>query len=138
MRSIAAAPRFLWLLASLYLFYAYDPVKGGFQFVQRIWNGRDESAFSLHLGVDGESGRLSCSRPSLLLFAGILVHSAHQGPYPEESFAFWLLILAAATIGVFMSLDLFFLYFLLRDVRQSRDVFIVGDVGSPHQASIWR
>ncbi len=46
---------------------------------------------------------------SILLFAGIFV-SWHIKDRTKE-FYIWLLILAAATIGVFMSLDLFFLYF---------------------------
>jgi NADH-quinone oxidoreductase subunit M len=46
---------------------------------------------------------------SILLFAGIFV-SWHIKDRAKE-FYIWILILAAATIGVFMSLDLFFLYF---------------------------
>ena len=46
---------------------------------------------------------------SILLFAGIFV-AWHIKDRTKE-FYIWLLILAAATIGVFMSLDLFFLYF---------------------------
>src|SRR4029078_4002604 len=46
---------------------------------------------------------------SILLFAGIFV-SWHIKDRAKE-FYIWLLILAAATIGVFMSLDLFFLFF---------------------------
>ena len=34
-RGIAAGSAFISLIASLYLFYAYDPLKGGFQFIQR-------------------------------------------------------------------------------------------------------
>ena len=55
-RSVAAGAAFVSLLASLYLFYAYDPVRGGFQFVQKYrmvetardflasWCGRDRDA----------------------------------------------------------------------------------------------
>ena len=32
-RGIAAGSAFISLFASFYLFYAYDPVKGGFQFL---------------------------------------------------------------------------------------------------------
>src|SRR5512146_280059 len=51
-RGIAAGSAGLSLLASLYLFYAYDPVKGGFQFVQKYEWSR-QLGISLHLGVDG-------------------------------------------------------------------------------------
>ncbi|MDH4186776.1 MAG: hypothetical protein OEV08_07255, partial [Nitrospira sp.] len=35
-RGIAAGSALVSLLASIYLFYAYDYVKGGFQFVQKF------------------------------------------------------------------------------------------------------
>ena len=106
-RGIAAGSSFVALMASIYLFYAYDPVKGGFQFLQRIEWSR-QLGISLYLGVDGIGTPLvlaSC----ILLFAGVFV-SWHIKDRTKE-FYIWLLILAAATIGVFMSLDLFFLYF---------------------------
>jgi NADH-quinone oxidoreductase subunit M len=106
-RGIAATAAGLSLLFSLYLFYAYDPVKGGFQFVQKFQWSR-QLGISLHLGVDGIGTPLVLAS-SILLFAGIFV-SWHIKDRTKE-FYIWLLILAAATIGVFMSLDLFFLYF---------------------------
>jgi NADH-quinone oxidoreductase subunit M len=106
-RGIAASASFVSLLASVYLFYAYDPVKGGFQFVERFEWSR-ELGISLHLGVDGIGTPLVLAS-SILLFTGVFV-SWHIRDRAKE-FYIWLLILAAATIGVFMSLDLFFLYF---------------------------
>ena len=35
-RGIAAGSAFVSLIASVYLFYAYDPLKGGYQFIQRM------------------------------------------------------------------------------------------------------
>ena len=101
-RGIAAGAAFVSLLASLYLFYAYDPVQGGFQFVQQYEWSR-QLGISLHLGVDGIGTPLVLAS-SILLFAGIFV-SWHIKDRTKE-FYIWLLILAAATIGVFMSLDL--------------------------------
>lgn len=106
-RGIAAGSAFISLIASLYLFYAYDPLKNGFQFIQRIEWSR-QLGISLHLGVDGIGTPLVLAS-SILLFAGIFV-SWHIKDRIKE-FYIWILILAAATIGVFMSLDLFFLYF---------------------------
>src|SRR6476469_1324256 len=106
-RGIAAVSAGISLLASLYLFYAYDPVKGGFQFIQKFEWSR-QLGIALHLGVDGIGTPLVLAS-SILLFAGIFV-SWHIKDRTKE-FYIWLLILAAATIGVFMSLDLFFLYF---------------------------
>ncbi|GKS56596.1 NADH dehydrogenase subunit M [Nitrospira sp.] len=106
-RVTAASAAGISLLASFYLFYAFDAAKGGFQFVQRYeWS--KQLGIALYLGVDGIGTPLvlaSC----ILLFAGIFVqwHTKDRA----KQFYIWLLILAAATIGVFMSLDLFFLYF---------------------------
>jgi len=106
-RGIAASAAFVSLVASLYIFYGYDPVQGGFQFVQKFsWS--KELGIALYLGVDGIGTPLVLAS-SILLFAGIFV-SWHIKDRIKE-FYIWLLILAAATIGVFMSLDLFFLYF---------------------------
>ena len=106
-RGIASSAAFVSLVASLYIFYGYDPVQGGFQFVQKFaWS--KELGSALYLGVDGIGTPLVLAS-SILLFAGIFV-SWHIKDRAKE-FYIWLLILAAATIGVFMSLDLFFLYF---------------------------
>ncbi|HSS30858.1 MAG TPA: NADH-quinone oxidoreductase subunit M [Nitrospiraceae bacterium] len=106
-RGIATGSALVSLLASLYLFFAYDHVTGGFQFVNKFEWSR-QLGISLHLGVDGIGTPLVLAS-SILLFAGIFV-SWHIKDRAKE-FYIWLLILAAATIGVFMSLDLFFLFF---------------------------
>ncbi len=106
-RGVAAGSAFVSLLASFYMFYAYNPVTGGFQFVQRYeWS--KQLGIALYLGVDGIGTPLVLAS-SILLFAGIFI-SWHIKDRTKEFYIF-LLILAAATIGVFMSLDLFFLYF---------------------------
>lgn len=106
-RSVAAGSAFITLITSIYLFYAYDPLRGGYQFIQKIEWSR-QLGISLHLGVDGIGTPLVLAS-GILLFAGIFV-SWHIKDRLKE-FYIWILILAAATIGVFMSLDLFFLYF---------------------------
>jgi NADH-quinone oxidoreductase subunit M len=106
-RMTAAISAGISLLASFYIFLAYDTAKGGFQFVQRYaWS--EELGIAFYLGVDGIGGPLVFAS-AILLFAGIFV-SWHIKDRTKEFYMF-LLILAAATIGVFMSLDLFFLYF---------------------------
>src|SRR5438094_3282884 len=106
-RLVAAAAAGVCMLASFYMFFAYDPVRGGFQFVQRFeWSKQLGIAF--YLGVDGIGTPLVLAS-SILLFAGIFI-SWHIKDHTKEFYIF-LLILAAATIGVFMSLDMFFLYF---------------------------
>ena len=106
-RVIAAAAAGMSLLTSFYMFFAYDPVEGGFQFVKRFeWS--KELGIAFYLGVDGIGAPLVLAS-SILLFAGIFI-SWHIKDRTKEFYIF-LLILAAATMGVFMSLDLFFLYF---------------------------
>lgn len=106
-RTIAAASAFVPFLCSFILFYMYDPVEGGFQFVQRFeWS--KELGIAFYLGVDG-IGTPMVLASAILLFAGIFI-SWHIKDRTKEFYIF-LLILAGATIGVFMSLDLFFLYF---------------------------
>jgi NADH-quinone oxidoreductase subunit M len=106
-RGVAATAAGTSLLASFYMFYGYDPGQGGFQFVQRYeWS--KQLGIALYLGVDGVGTPLVLAS-SVLLFAGIFI-SWHIKDRTKEFYIF-LLILAAATIGVFMSLDLFFLYF---------------------------
>ena len=83
------------------------PSKADFNFSSGIvWS--TQLGVSLYLGVDGIGTPLVLAS-SILLFAGIFV-SWHVKDRTKE-FYISLLILAAATIGVFMSLDLFFLYF---------------------------
>ncbi len=70
-RNIAACSALVSLVASFYLFYAYDPVKGGFQFVQRFeWS--KELGIAFYLGVDGIGTPLVLAS-TILLFAGIFI-----------------------------------------------------------------
>ncbi|UCE62498.1 MAG: NADH-quinone oxidoreductase subunit M [Nitrospirota bacterium] len=106
-RMVAVVSSGICLLASAYIFFAYDTEKSGFQFTQKFaWS--EELGISFYVGVDGIGGPLVFAS-AILLFAGIFV-SWHIKDRTKEFYIF-LLILAAATIGVFMSLDLFFLYF---------------------------
>src|SRR5207247_1349846 len=101
-RLVAAAAAGVCMLASFYMFFAYDPARGGFQFVQRFeWSKQLGIAF--YLGVDGIGTPLVLAS-SILLFAGIFI-SWHIKDRTKEFYIF-LLILAAATIGFFMSLDM--------------------------------
>ncbi len=51
-RMVAATAAGLSLLASFYVFFAYDPDKAGFQFVSRYpWS--EELGIAFYIGVDG-------------------------------------------------------------------------------------
>ena len=106
-RMVAASSAGIALLASLYVFMSYDPNVGGFQMITH-WPWSEELGIAFYIGVDGIGAPLVFAS-SILLFSGIFI-SWHIKDRTKEFYIF-LLILAAATIGVFMSLDLFFLYF---------------------------
>ncbi len=106
-RTVAAVSAGISLLAAFLLFLVYDAGQGGFQFITKwVWSG--ELGIAFHIGVDG-IGTPMVFASAILLFAGVFI-SWHIQDRAKEFYIF-LLILAAATIGVFMSLDLFFLYF---------------------------
>ncbi|MEK6683453.1 MAG: NADH-quinone oxidoreductase subunit M [Nitrospirota bacterium] len=106
-RTTAAIAGLIPTLASFYLLYAYDSAAGGYQFTEQyVWS--TDLGISFFLGVDGISIPLVLAS-SILLFTGVFI-SWHIVDRPKEFYIF-LLILAAATIGVYVSLDLFFLYF---------------------------
>ena len=106
-RMVAASSAGIALLASLYVFMSYAPNVGGFQMITH-WPWSEELGIAFYIGVDGIGAPLVFAS-SILLFSGIFI-SWHIKDRTKEFYIF-LLILAAATIGVFMSLDLFFLYF---------------------------
>jgi NADH-quinone oxidoreductase subunit M len=106
-QGIAVGASSISLLASFYLLYAFDYEQGGFQFIER-YQWAPNLGISFYLGVDGIAVPLVLAS-SILIFAGIFV-SWHIQDRAKEFYIF-LLILAAATVGVYVSLDLFFLYF---------------------------
>src|SRR5436309_3904646 len=92
---------------SFLLLFAFDWHKGGYQFQQKyVWS--EHLGIQFYVGVDG-IGVPMVLASSILLFAGVFI-SWHIKDRTKEFYAF-LLILAGATIGVYVSLDLFFLYF---------------------------
>ncbi len=108
-RVIAAVSSGISFVASVYLLYAFQYAPGSpqFQFLEQYEWSKD-LGISFFLGVDGMSVPLVLAS-SVLLFAGVFV-SWHIEDRAREFYIF-LLILASATIGVYVSLDLFFLYF---------------------------
>src|SRR5437879_3000255 len=92
---------------SFILLFAFDWQKGGYQFQQKyVWS--EQLGIQFYIGVDG-IGVPMVLASSILLFAGVFI-SWHIKDRAKEFYAF-LLILAGATIGGYVSLDPFFLYF---------------------------
>ncbi len=98
-------------LLSLIVFLAYDRDAGGVQFVDHIsWLSAETIKSSYLLGVDGLSA-------PLVLLTGLLGTAAAFASRNIElrvsEYFIWLLLLEAAVMGVFVSLDLllFFVFF---------------------------
>lgn len=106
-RMLAAAGAFVALALSVYLYVAYDKAAGGFQFSEQVaW--LPALGIGYHVGADG------IALPMVLLtglvtFTGVLVSWGIEDR-PREFFAF-LLMLVAGVLGVFVSVDLFLLFF---------------------------
>jgi NADH-quinone oxidoreductase subunit M len=101
-----AASSFTFLL-SIWLYFSYDIVEAGYQFVEKhTW--LEELGISYHVGVNGMNTPLVLLT-GIVMFTGVLI-SWRIDDRPREFFAF-MFILATGVFGVFVSLDLFMLFF---------------------------
>jgi NADH-quinone oxidoreductase subunit M len=106
-RGIALGVSALTLILSAVVFFSYNTVAAGYQFVENAaW--LPALGISYHLGVDGLSAALELMA-GLVVFSGVMV-SWRVEDRAREFFAF-LMFLAASVFGVFASLDLFLLFF---------------------------
>ena len=95
------------LLLSLWVYFSYDSVAAGYQF-QEFHSWLPALGIGYHVGVDGMSAPLVLLT-GVVMFTGVLI-SWGIDDRPREFFAF-LFILATGVFGVFVSLDLFQLFF---------------------------
>jgi NADH-quinone oxidoreductase subunit M len=103
--ALAAATFALFL--SIWVYFSYDTAAGGYQFVEKIpW--LPALGISYHVGVDGMNTPLVLLT-GIVMFTGVLI-SWKIDDRPREFFAF-LFILATGVFGVFVTLDLFMLFF---------------------------
>lgn len=106
-RWVALAASTLTLLLSFIVYFGYDTALGGYQFVERLpWV--PALGISYYVGLDGISSPLVLLA-GVVVFSGVLV-SWNVLDRPREFFSF-LMILATSVLGVFVSLDLFQLFF---------------------------
>ena len=95
------------LVLSLWAYFTYDLGVGGYQLVEQYrWVPR--LGISYHVGVDGMNAPLVLLT-GVVMFTGVLI-SWGIDDRPREFFGF-LFILATGVFGVFVSLDLFQLFF---------------------------
>ncbi len=103
--ALAAATMALGL--SLWVYFSYNTAQGGYQFTEQIaW--LPQMGVSYFVGVDGMNAPLLLLT-GIVMFTGVLI-SWGLDDRPREFFAF-LFILATGVFGVFVSLDLFMLFF---------------------------
>lgn len=103
----ALAATAIAFLLSLWLFFGYDTTAGGYQFTEKM-NWLPAMGISYSVGVDG------FSIPMVLLtgivgLCGVMI-SWKVDERPKEFFSF-LMFLVTSVFGVFVSLDLFMLFF---------------------------
>jgi NADH-quinone oxidoreductase subunit M len=115
-RSIALAAAIFALILSFWVYFNYDQAAAGYQFVER-YKWLPALGISLYFGVDGMSTPLVLLA-GIVMFTGVLISWGDDNKHvmagiqdrPREFFAF-LFILAWGVFGVFVSLDLFMLFF---------------------------
>jgi NADH-quinone oxidoreductase subunit M len=119
-RVVALASAIFALILSFWVYRNYNQAIGGYQF-QEYYSWLNIPQFNinlaLHFGVDGMSAPLVLLT-GVVMFTGVLISWGNDDPHimagiqdrPREFFAF-LFILAAGVFGVFVSLDLFMLFF---------------------------
>jgi NADH-quinone oxidoreductase subunit M len=106
-RVAALAAATFALALSAWVYFTYDQSIAGYQFIEKFdWMPR--LGISYHVGVDGMSVPLVLLT-GVVMFTGVLI-SWGIDDRPREFFAF-LFLLAGGVFGVFVSLDLFQLFF---------------------------
>jgi NADH-quinone oxidoreductase subunit M len=106
-RVAALAASALALFLSIWLYFSYDYQAAGYQFIEKL-DWLPVLGISYYVGVDGMNVPLVLLT-GIVMFTGVLI-SWGIDDRPREFFAF-LFILATGVFGVFVSLDLFMLFF---------------------------
>ena len=96
------------LVLSIVLFSLYDFDKGGYQFTEYFKWLEDPMNISLSMGLDGISAPMVLLT-GIVMFAGVLV-SWNIQHRPRDFFVLFMLMVSGV-YGVFMTRDLFFLFF---------------------------
>jgi NADH-quinone oxidoreductase subunit M len=106
-RVVALAAAIFALFLSIWVYFSYDPAAGGYQFLEK-YSWLPALGISYQVGVDGINAPLVLLT-GVVMFTGVLI-SWKIDDRPREFFAF-LFILATGVFGVFVTLDLFMLFF---------------------------
>ncbi len=106
-RMAALAAGAVALILSVWAYFSYDVAAGGYQFIEK-YTWLKALGISYQVGLDGMNAPLVLLT-GVVMFTGVLI-SWGIDDRPREFFAF-LFILATGVYGVFVSLDLFMLFF---------------------------
>jgi NADH-quinone oxidoreductase subunit M len=106
-RYIALSAATIDLVLSVIVYFSYQISTGGYQFVEK-YDWLPQLGISYYVGVDGINAPLVLLT-GIVMFTGVLI-SWGVDDRPREFFAF-LFILATGVFGVFVTLDLFMLFF---------------------------
>lgn len=115
-RAVALAAATFALILSFWVYLTYDQSAAGYQFIEK-YSWLPALGISLYFGVDGISAPLVLLT-GVVMFTGVLISWGDDDKHvmagiqdrPREFFAF-LFLLAGGVFGVFVSLDLFMLFF---------------------------
>jgi NADH-quinone oxidoreductase subunit M len=115
-RAVALGAAIFALILSIWVYFNYDQSAAGYQFIEK-YNWLPALGINLYFGVDGMSTPLVLLT-GVVMFTGVLISWGDDNKHvmagiqdrPREFFAF-LFILAWGVFGVFVSLDLFMLFF---------------------------
>jgi NADH-quinone oxidoreductase subunit M len=124
-RLIAVGASALTLGLALYLYLAYDPAAGGFQFREQYLLVR-ALGISVELGADGVSV-LMVLLTAIIIFAGCFASWTVR--VRDQEFYALLLTLVTGVFGVFVSLDLF-VFFLFYEIAVLPMYLLIGIWGS--------
>ncbi|MCU0491842.1 MAG: NADH-quinone oxidoreductase subunit M [Chloroflexaceae bacterium] len=125
MRWVGTGFAFVSLVLSLLVFFAYNPARGGFQFMEQLpW--MPQLGISYLLGVDGISIPMLVLN-GIVIFTGALM----SWNIEERTKEYWVLLLLLTTgvYGVFVSLDLF-LFFVFYELAVLPMYLLIGIWGS--------
>ncbi len=121
-RQLALGISLITFVLSLALWMKFDPGSADYQFVER-YTWLPEFGISYHVGVDGISLLLILLTTFLTPLALLCSWESIESRVRE--FAFFMLVLEAAMIGVFISIDLF-LFYLFWDAMLIPMYFLIG------------
>lgn len=104
----ALAVGFICFLLSVIVYFGFDSNGARYQFEHGPINWLPDLGISYHVGVDGVTAPL-VFLTGVVIFTGVII-SQRIDDRPREFFAF-LFVLASGVFGVFVSLDMFALFF---------------------------